>query len=112
MKRMRQGELSPAQCRVLEAVIATKGGNVARIADSLHVTNQTVANVLTVMYDILHDDLGGNRTIQALVVWYYRTDAGCRICTFCLLWLFCSFTFFGGEYERTGRRTRRRRTDE
>lgn len=112
MKRTRQGELSPAQCRVLEAVIATKGGNVARIADSLHVTYQAVANALTVMYDVLHDDLGGNRTIQALVVWYYRTEAGRRIGTFCLLWLFCTFTFFGGEYERTGRRTRRRRQDE
>lgn len=112
MKRTRPGELSPAQCRVLEAVIATKGGNVARIADCLHVTYQAVANALTVMYDVLHDDLGGNRTIQALVVWYYRSDAGRRIGAFCLLWLFCTFTFCGGGYERMGRRVRRRRQNE
>lgn len=112
MKRIPQGELSPAQCRVLSAVIATKGGNVTKIADWLNVTYQAVANALTVMYDVLQDELGGNRTIQALVVWYYKTDAGRRIGSFCLLWLFCTFTFCGGEYERMGRRVRRGRQNE
>lgn len=107
MKRLPSDELSPAQERVIAAIIATRGGNIAKIADCLHVTYQAVANALSVMYDTLYDDLGGNRTIQALVVWYYRTDAGRRIGALCLLCLFCTFTFGGGDYERLARRVRR-----
>lgn len=96
----------------MAAIIATRGGNIAKIADCLHVTYQAVANALSVMYDTLYDDLGGNRTIQALVVWYYRTDAGRRIASLCLLWLFCAFTFGGGDYEQLARRVRRSRKNE
>ena len=77
--------LSRAETRVMQAVINTKGGNITRIAASLHVTYQAVANTLSVMYDKLQGELDGNRTIQALVVWYYRFEIGRRIGAACLL---------------------------
>lgn len=103
--------LSPAETRVMQAVINTKGGNITRIAASLHVTYQAVANTLSVMYDKLQGELDGNRTIQALVVWYYRAEIGRRIRAACLLGLFCAYTFGGGEFERAARRTRRSRRE-
>lgn len=103
--------LSPAETRVMQAVINTKGGNITRIAASLHVTYQAVANTLSVMYDKLQGELDGNRTIQALVVWYYRAGIGRRIGAACLLGLFCAYTFGGGEYERMARRARRGRRE-
>lgn len=103
--------LSPAEARVMRAVIETRGGNISRIAQALHVTYQAVANTLSVMYDKLQGELDGNRTIQALVVWYYRSDLGRRIGAACLLWLFCTYVFSGGEFERTTRRTRRVRRE-
>lgn len=99
--------LSSAETRVMLAVIETRGGNISRIADALHVTYQAVANTLSVMYDKLQGELDGNRTIQSLVVWYYRSDLGRRIGAACLLGLFCTFFFSGGEFERTARRARR-----
>lgn len=103
--------LSPAEARVMRAVIDTRGGNISRIAEALHVTYQAVANTLSVMYDKLQGDLDGNRTIQALVVWYYRAEIGRRIGAACLLGLFCTYVFSGGEFERTTRRTRRVRRE-
>lgn len=108
MGRFANERLSPAQWRVLDAVIATHGGNIERIAGRLHVTYQAVANALTAMYDRLIGELDGNRTIQALVVWYYRTDAGRRIGSCSLMWLFCVYTFGGGDFERAAHRTSRR----
>ena len=103
--------LSRAETRVMQAVIDTKGGNITRIAASLHVTYQAVANTLSVMYDKLQGEMDGNRTIQALVVWYYRAGIGRRIGAACLLGLFCAYTFGGGEYEQMARRARRGRRD-
>lgn len=103
--------LSPAEARVMRAVIETRGGNISRIAQALHVTYQAVANTLSVMYDKLQGELDGNRTIQALVVWYYRSDLGRRIGAACLLGLFCAYVFSGGEFERTARRARRGRRE-
>ena len=103
--------LSPAETRVMQAVINTKGGNITRIAASLHVTYQAVANTLSVMYDKLQGELDGNRTIQALVVWYYRFEIGRRLGAAFLLALFCAYTFSGGEFERLARRTRRSRRE-
>lgn len=103
--------LSPAEARVMRAVIETHGGNISRIAQALHVTYQAVANTLSVMYDKLQGELDGNRTIQALVVWYYRSDLGRRIGAACLLGLFCAYVFSGGEFERTARRARRGRRE-
>ena len=103
--------LSPAETRVMQAVINTKGGNITRIAASLRVTYQAVANTLSVMYDKLQGDLDGNRTIQALVVWYYRAEIGRRIGAACLLGLFCTYVFSGGEFERMARRARRGRRE-
>ncbi|WP_301847238.1 hypothetical protein [uncultured Parabacteroides sp.] len=105
-------ELSPAECRVMQAVIDTRGGNIARVAGSLHVTYQAVANTLSSMYDKLGGDLDGNRTMQALVDWYYRTDAGRRLGAFCLAALFCVYTFNGGDFERAARRSGRGRRNE
>ena len=95
--------LSPAETRVMQAVIETRGGNISRIAEALHVTYQAVANTLSVMYDKLQGDLDGNRTIQALVVWYYRAEIGRRIGAACLLGLFCAYVFSGGGICRTER---------
>lgn len=103
--------LSPAEARVMRAVIETRGGNISRIAQALHVTYQAVANTLSVMYDKLQGELDGNRTIQALVVWYYRSNLGRRIGAACLLGLFCAYVFSGGDFERTTRRTRRVRRE-
>ena len=103
--------LSPAEARVMRAVIETRGGNISRIAQALHVTYQAVANTLSVMYDKLQGELDGNRTIQALVVWYYRSDLGRRIGAACLLGLFYAYVFSGGEFERTARRARRGRRE-
>lgn len=103
--------LSPAENRVMNAVIETRGGNISRIAERLHVTYQAVANMLTVMYDKLQGELDGNRTIQALVVWYYRAEIGRRIGAACLLGLFCTYVFSGGEFERMARRARRGRRE-
>lgn len=100
-------KLSPAENRVMNAVIETRGGNISRIAERLNVTYQAVANTLTVMYDKLQGELDGNRTIQALVVWYYRAEVGRRIGAAFLLALFCAYTFSGGEFERLARRARR-----
>ena len=98
-----------AETRVMNAVIETNGGNISRIAECLHVTYQAVANTLTVMYDKLQGELDGNRTIQALVVWYYRAEIRRRLGAACLLGLFCTYAFCGGEFERTVRRARRGR---
>lgn len=103
--------LSPAEARVMNAVIETNGGNISRIAECLHVTYQAVANTLTVMYDKLQGELDGNRTIQALVVWYYRAEIRRRLGAACLLGLFCTYVFCGGEFERTVRRARRGRRE-
>ena len=99
--------LSPAETRVMRAVIETRGGNITRIAAALPVTYQAVANTLSVMYDKLQDELDGNRTMQALVVWYYRSEIRRRFGAACRLCLFCVYVFCGGEYERTARRARR-----
>lgn len=48
--------LSPAETRVMRAVIETRGGNISRIAEALHVTYQAVANTLSVMYDKLQGE--------------------------------------------------------
>lgn len=112
MKRAVVDELSPAECRVINAVIATRGGNISRIAGWLNVTYQAVANTLSVMYDKLLPELDGNRTIQALVVWYYKNDICRRIGASCLLVLFCAYTFSNGDFERAARRTRRGRENE
>lgn len=103
--------LSPAEHRVMNAVIETRGGNISRIAERLHVTYQAVANTLTVMYDKLQGELDGNRTIQALVVWYYRAEIGRRMGAACLMALFCTYVFCGGDFERSGRRARRARRE-
>ena len=110
--------LSPAETRVMRAVIETRGGNISRIAEALHVTYQAVANTLSVMYDKLQGELDGNRTIQALVVWYYhRAQEQMRELLIhkanaaCLLGLFCTYVFSGGEFERTVRRARRGRRE-
>lgn len=108
MKRATVDNLSPAEYRVINAVIATRGGNISRIAGWLNVTYQAVANTLSVVYDKLLPELDGNRTIQALVVWYYKNDICRRIGAMCLLALFCAFTFRGGDCERTLRRASRR----
>lgn len=112
MKRVAVEDLSPAERRVINAVIATRGGNVSRIAGWLNVTYQAVANTLSVMYDKLLPELDGNRTIQALVVWYYKNDISRRIGASCLLILFCAYTFGGGDFERAARRVRRVRRNE
>lgn len=110
MKRA-ENTLSPAESRVMQAVIETRGGNIARVAECLHVTYQAVDNTLSVMYDKLQEELDGNRTMQALVVWYYRSEIRRRFGAACLLCLFCVYVFCGGEYERTVRRARRGRRE-
>lgn len=113
MGRMKRSPdaLSPAEERVMRAVIDTNGGNIHRISQSLHVTYQAVANTLSVMYDKLHGELDGNRTIQALVVWYYRSDIRRRAGAAVLLLFFGVYVLCGGEYERTVRRARRSRRE-
>ena len=103
--------LSPAETRVMQAVIETRRGENTPIPDAHDGTKQAVGNTLSVMYDKWQGDLDGNRTIQALVVWYYRAEIGRRIGAACLLGLFCAYVFSGGEFERTVRRARRGRRE-
>lgn len=119
MDLLSDNRLSKAERRVLDAIIATGGGNVTALSRRLFVTYQCVANHLASMYDKLHDDLGGNNTIQALAVWYFKTnftmqikEVARRIGATCLLGLFCAYTFGGGDNDRMIRRVRRGRRTE
>lgn len=119
MELISDKRLSKAERRVLEAIITTSGGNINALSQRLFVTYQCVANHLTSMYDKLHDELGGNSTIQALAVWYYNTnftlqlkDAGRRIGAACLLGVFCVYTFGDTDHEQMIRRARRGRKTE
>lgn len=100
--------LSKAESRVARAYVDGLTGK--EIADRLCISYNTVVRHTQNIYGKI-----GRRSINALVSWWFcfnfnidLADIGRRIGAACLMMLFCTYTFSGGDYERAMRRAPRR----
>ena len=104
--------LSKAEARVARAYVDGLIGK--EIADRLCISYNTVIRHTQNIYEKI-----GRRSVNALVAWWFcehfnidLREVGRRIGATCLLLLFCTYTFCGGDYERATRRVRRGRRNE
>ena len=104
--------LSRAEARVARAYVDGLIGK--EIAARLCISYNTVIRHTQNIYEKF-----GRRSINALVAWWFcenfnidLKDTSRRIGAACLLMLFCTYTFCGGDYERMPRRGRCGRRNE